>query len=168
MKKFFYSFALAATLSVCCAYQSQAQDESNMYSLHAMFIHNFIKYTEWPSSASIIMIGVVDNNDATSVLTKKFGSNAKTQVKNFKNLDNIDACQIIFIPSSARSQLSKVIERAKGKPVLIVTEDADMIKRGASISFKIVSEKLKFQMNSDAIKGSGLKVASSLTSLAVN
>ncbi len=167
MKKFLYSFALGIILSASFVVQSNAQDD-NMYSLHAMFIHNFIKYTEWPSSVSIITIGVVDNSDATSTLIKKFGSNVKTQVKNFKNIENIDVCQIIFIPSSSRSQLNKIIEKVKGKPVLIVTEDADMIKKGASISFKVVSEKLKFQMNADAIKVSGLKVASSLTSLAVN
>jgi len=167
MKKFLYSFAFSILLSTSFVVQSKAQDE-NMYSLHAMFIHNFIKYTEWPSSVSVVTIGVVDNSEATATLIKKFGSNAKTQVKNFKNVDNIDVCQIIFIPSSSRAHLNKILEKVKGKPVLIVTEDADMIKKGASISFKVVSEKLKFQMNADAIKVSGLKVASSLTALAVN
>jgi hypothetical protein len=146
-----------------------AKAQEDVYSLHAMFIHNFIKYTEWPNGGQQIVVGVINNASATQTLNQKISSSAgKVQVKNLKNADEAGNCQVVFVPSTSRGHLARVLELVKGKNILVITEDQDMIRKGAGISFKVVNDKMKFQINQDAIKSSGLKVSGSLLALAVN
>jgi hypothetical protein len=140
------------------------------YTLHTLYIFNFTKYVEWPSGNKSIKIGVVDNTLAEASLLKmakaKSATGAELSVINTKNEDELGTCQIIFIPSDNASHASKLIERFGSQPILIITEDADIIKKGASVSFKLVAGKLRFQLNEESIKAKGLKVATALTSLA--
>jgi YfiR/HmsC-like len=143
-----------------------ASAQTGDYKVHAMFVYNFIKYTEWPAGASQGIVGVLNSADATAAIGKV--GTGKMQVKNIKITDDLNTCSVIFVPANSNNQLTRLLEKTNGKPVLVVTENADMTKKGACISFKLVQDKLKFQLNQEAIKASGLKISSSLTSLAVN
>lgn len=140
------------------------------YTIHTLYIFNFTKYVEWPSGSKAVKIGVVDNTSAETYLQKmvqaKSGSGAELTVINSRNESELGACQIIFIPDNNSQLASKLIERFKSQPILIITEEADVTQKGACISFKMNSGKLRFQVNEDAIKSKGLKVSSSLISLA--
>jgi hypothetical protein len=70
------------------------------------------------------------------------------------------------VPSNSSELASRLIERFSSQPILIVTEEADMTKKGASVSFKVASDKLRFQLNEETIKAKGLKVATALATLA--
>ena len=158
---------ITAGLLICTSlFSAKAQDD--VHALHAMFIHNFIKYTEWPNQGQMVVVGVLNSTSATQVLAQRIGSsNSKVQVRNLKSADEAGTCQVVYIPTNSRGQLAKVLELAKGRNILVVTEDSDLVKRGAGISFKVVEEKMKFQVNQGVIKSSGLKVSGSLLALAV-
>lgn len=97
----------------------------------------------------------------------KSSSGAEISVINTRNETELGTCQIIFIPANATGQVSKLVERYASQPILIVTEEADLTKKGAGISFKLSSDKkLRFQINEEVIRTKGLKVSGSLTSLA--
>jgi hypothetical protein len=141
------------------------------YALHTLYIFNFVKYVEWPiATTKSIKIGVVGNESAEETLAKmakgRSAGPLEISVINTKNDTELSSCQIIFIPSGSSSAAAKLIESFNGKPILIVTEDADLTKKGASMSFKIVANKLRFQINEEVIKGNGLKISSALLSLA--
>jgi hypothetical protein len=140
------------------------------YTFHTLYIFNFTKYVEWPTGAKSFKIGVVDSESAESFLTKmakvKSKPGAEISVINSKNASELGSCQIIFIPSGSSSMATKLIASLSDRPVLIVTEDADLTKMGASVSFKLVASKLRFQINEDGIKGKGLKVSSALLTMA--
>jgi hypothetical protein len=140
------------------------------YTLHTLYIFNFTRYVEWPAGAKSIKIGVVDNESAEEYLNKmakaKSGGGAEISVINTKNDSELGSCQIIFIPSGSTAVAAKLIESFSARPILIVTEDADLTKKGASVSFKVVANKLRFQINEEVVKNKGLKVSSSLLSLA--
>lgn len=115
-------------------------------------------------------IGVVDNDAAEEYLAKmakaKSTGSAEISIINTKNETELSSCQIIFVPSNNTHLATKLIERFSSQPILIVTEEADLTRKGASISFKLVSGKLHFQINEEAIKSKGTKVSSSLVTLA--
>ena len=140
------------------------------YTLHTLYIFNFTRYVEWPAGAKSVKIGVVDNESAEGYLNKmakaKSTGGAEISVINTKNDTELSSCQIIFIPSGSTALAGKLIESFGDRPILIVTEDADLIKKGASVSFKVVANKLRFQINEEVVKKQGLKVSSSLLSLA--
>jgi len=140
------------------------------YALQTLYIFSFTKYVEWPSGNKAVKIGVVSNDSAEEYLTKmakaKSTATVEISVINTKNETELGTCQIIFIPSNNTHLATRLIDRFGGQPILIITEEADLIKKGASVSFKAVGGKLRFQINEEAAKSRGLKVSSSLIALA--
>lgn len=140
------------------------------YTLQTLYIFNFTKYVEWPSANKAFKIGVVDNANAEEFLTRmaKAKSTGSTEITviNTKNELELSSCQIIFVPANNTQMAVKLIERFGSEPILIITEESDLTRKGASVSFKLVSGKLRFQINEDAIKSKGMKVSSSLLTLA--
>jgi hypothetical protein len=53
------------------------------------------------------------------------------------------------------------------KPTLIVTDKNGLAKKGSCINFKLVGDKLKFEINEEAIVNSKLKVSSQLIAMGV-
>jgi hypothetical protein len=143
---------------------------SKDYSLHTLYIFNFVKYTEWPGANKTIIIGVVNSTEATEALlklvkTKSSAAGITYTIKNTKDEAELKECQIVFIPSNSSHLAPKLITALAAQPILVITEDPDFTKSGASISFKIVSEKIRFQLNEETFKTKGLKVSGTLVSL---
>lgn len=140
------------------------------YTLQTLYIFNFTKYVEWPTGSKSIKIGVVDNTTAEGYLDKmakaKSTGTSEISVINSKNENELGSCQIIFVPFNTTHLAAKLIERFGSQPILIITEEPDLTRKGAGVSFKQVSGKLRFQINEEAIKSKGLKVSSSLLVLA--
>ena len=150
--------------------QAKRPSPPDDYAIYTVYIFNFTKYVIWPSGSKAVKIGVVENVEAESHLQKmaksKSTPGAEITVINSHNESDLASCQIIFVPANSTGLVSKLIEHFKGQPILIVTESPDLIRKGAAISFKVVSGKLRFQVNEDAISARGMKISSYLTSLA--
>ncbi|WP_276371097.1 YfiR family protein [Chryseolinea sp. H1M3-3] len=140
------------------------------YTLQTLYIFNFAKYVEWPTATRSIKIGVVGNTSAEDHLVKvakaKSSAGVEINVINSLNESDLGSCQIIFVPVNNTKLADQLIENFNNRPILIVTEEADFTQKGACVSFKIVSGKLRFQINEEAIKSRGLKVSGALSSLA--
>ncbi len=140
------------------------------YTLHTLYIFSFVKYIEWPGASKSVKIGVVNSAQAEEALQKmaknKSTSTTQLSVVNSKDESVLSECQIIFVPYTSSQLASRLIERFRSQPILIITEESDMTEKGADMSFKITSDKLRFQMNKEILKAKGLKVASSLATLA--
>jgi len=141
------------------------------YSVYSMFIYNFIKYLEWPENNNKIVIAVWNNAAATEELTKM--ANAKSTpareiiVQNVSDEQGLLKSQMIFVPSNSSSAFLKLSDRLKAKPIVVVTEESDLTSKGASMSFKMVSDKVRFQINNELLKSAGVKVSGALEALAV-
>jgi hypothetical protein len=167
------SHTVVFSIVLCVAYfSSQARTTSTApadYTLQTLYIFNFTKYVEWPSGNKTFKIGVVDNASAEEYLAKmaKAKSTGGTEISviNTKNENELGSCQIIFVPSNNTYLAAKLIERFGTQPILIITEEPDLTKKGASVSFKLVSGKLRFQINEEVIKAKGMKVSSALITL---
>ena len=148
-----------------------ANPPADDYTIHALYIYNFTKYIQWPIAAKKIKIGVAGNAAMEEFLAKmakvKSNSDLEINVVNTTNEGELGTCQIVLIPSSTNSgATSKLIESFNSRPVLVITEQENLTKKGASISFKIIDGKLRFQINEEVIKTKGLKMASALSSMA--
>jgi len=54
-----------------------------------------------------------------------------------------------------------------GKPILTITDSFNLGKKGSCINFKVIDEKLKFEINQASMNGAALKVAGQLSSMAI-
>lgn len=141
------------------------------YSVYSMFIYNFVKYMEWPQNNDKIMIAVWNNASAAEELSKmaktKSTPTREIVVQNISEENDLLSFQVIFVPANRSSVLPKLAEKLKSKPIVIVTEEPDLISKGASVSFKTVSDKIRFQLNNEMMRSAGLKVSGALEALAI-
>lgn len=139
----------------------------------ALFMYNFTKYIEWPASARSgdFVIGVLGNSTLTEEL-KTIASKQKvgTQniiIKTFSNADEIDNCQILYLPASKSSQIATVLAKLGGKSTLVIGDKAGLASQGAGINYIMDGDKLKYEINKSSIEKKGLTVSSALLALGV-
>ena len=137
---------------------------------YTLFLYNFMKYVEWPSTDGDFIIGVVGESPVKKEL-QELAKNKKAKgrqivVINIANANDALLCNMVFIPSSKSAELKPLLEKVKGKSVLIVAEREGLAKKGASISFVIDDDDaLKFDINKSALDSHSLKIASMLIKL---
>ena len=147
-----------------------AKSEPEFYKVYALFVLNFVKYTEWSIKPSTLTIGVVGSKELEDEFLKiaktRGSSSQQIVVHNTEDETALAQCQIVFIPANKSRMASKLITGFSNKEILVVTEESDFTKKGAAFSFKIVDSKIRFQVNEKVIIDHGLKVASALLSMA--
>jgi len=146
---------------------------SQDYKYHSVFIYNFTKYIQWPSSyqSGDFVIGVFGNSDVIPHLEKmasvKTVGTQKMVVKKFTDVNEINKCHILFIPDQKSGQFDDISSSLNGKPTLVITEKDGLGKKGSSINFIIVGGRYKFELNEEVIANSKLKVSGELAKLAI-
>lgn len=139
----------------------------------ATFTLNFIRYIGWPeaSTKGDFVIGVLKNKEVADNMReqstgKKFGFQ-DVVIKEFKSVDEINSCQVIFVSSYANfaKNASAIISKA-GKNSLIVTESEGATNSGAIINFVVRDEKLKFEIHKANAAKCGLQISSKLEGMA--
>jgi hypothetical protein len=142
------------------------------YSIKTLFIYNFTKYIEWPSAdkKNVFQIDVIGESDIIKPLEQLAGNkkvNQKPIAIKVIDVESEVSGDIVFIPAAASKYLGSILKRCKGKNVLVITEAPDLAIRGAAINFKMVNNKIRFELNPSAIRNSGLKVSSQLVELSI-
>ena len=157
-------------------FQSLAQPDAKQTVAHlqTIFIYCFTKYIEWPVSSKQgdFVIGILGDEILILNEMKKMaeGRKAGTQdivVKNYKTIDDISECNILFILRKESAQVSSVIDKIKGYSTLLITEKEGMAKKGAAINFVGINIKLNFELNEANAKKYGLLVSTNLSRLAI-
>jgi hypothetical protein len=161
---------LAAALLISgCAF---SQDRP-MHEVHSMMVYNFTKYVQWPDHAAggEFIIGVVGNSDVYNTLNGWYGGKprgTKTYIiKKFNSAADVTECHVLYIDKAKSGEFDNVNGKLKGKGTLIITDKSGLGEQGSAINFKLVDNKLKFELNQKAIEASNLKVSGALSSMAI-
>lgn len=139
--------------------------------LKSVFIYNFANMIEWPqeSKTGDFIIGVIGGSGVKGELekmaaSKKVGSQTIV-VKHFSSAAEVSSCHIVLVSNDKKGELANVL--SKKDNTLIISEEGGAAKKGAGISFVLVSGKIKFELNKKNVVDSGLKVGGSLEKLAI-
>lgn len=152
------------------------------YQVKAAFIYNFAKFVEWPASnfpsaASPMVLAVVGDeamkNDISAISGRLVGTHP-IQVQWFpisradQLLRAVPACQILYILPSESAEAGVMVHLLGTNNILTICDGArDFVRVGAAINFiKTPDEKIRFEINVDAVKRAGLKIQSPLLNLA--
>jgi hypothetical protein len=142
---------------------------SREYEIKAAYLYNFIKYVDWPTYGDTITIGVLGGNPFGTALTPLNGKAVKGRrllVKEVDSLRDAQKCQIIFVSSSEKSRLQEILENLKSARVLTVGETEGFASSGGIINFVDENNKVRFEINADAARRTGLNISSELLKLA--
>jgi hypothetical protein len=162
-------------LSLCCLAGglAMAQTQEQEANLKAAFIYNFTKYVEWDRSGTDnnnFVIGVL----GSSPVVKPLMEIARTKTIKNKNIvlqvysrpEEINGCQILFIPEKNPFSLNAILDRT-GKGMLTISEETGFARMGTAFNFVVINNKLKFEANLNAIYLAGLRASSQLLKLAI-
>ena len=140
----------------------------------AVFTLNFIRYVGWPESSKQgdFVIGVVRSKEVADWLKeqsagKPFGFQ-NIVIKEFKTLEEIDGCQVLFVSSviNMRNNGALLMDKAKLKNSLVVTEAEGATNYGAAINFVVRDGVLKFELHKANAARMGLQFSSRLEGMA--
>jgi len=151
--------------------QSALQRE---YEIKAAYLYNFINYIDWPPDAlppvgGTISIGIVGVNPFGDAITPLNGKQIKGRtiaVLVDPTPKELEQCQIIFICASEKTRLPEILGKLKDTKALTVGDSKGFASQGGIINFFSEHNKVRFEINPDAARRTGLTISSELLKLA--
>jgi hypothetical protein len=138
----------------------------------ALYIYNFVRYVEWPVSSQNgnFVIGVVGESPISDELEKiivgKKVNNQAVILKKISNTDQATFCHVLFISEKYCDKVDGVTNSKNN--TLMICERKGVVSKSSAISFIRQDTKIKFEINKENIKKSGLYVNNQLEFLATN
>ena len=149
--------------------------ESQEYPVKLAFLYNFTKFVEWPPSSygeagSPLTICIVGDDPFSPELEGELQTREvrghPVKIKKLRPDDDLNACQIVFIPLTAEAHATRIVMRLKRSSTLTIGETEGFAMLGGIINLTIEGNKLHFEVNLIAADRAGLKISSKLLSLA--
>lgn len=138
----------------------------------AAFLYNFAKFIEWPAltpEAPITACIVGDDRVAAAlagmVSGRTVGGHA-IAVSRPQDDTTWRTCQLLFIAESGTRRPAADLGGVVALPVLTVSDGKGFSKAGGLIELYVESDRMRFAINVDAVKRSGLRLSSRLLGLA--
>jgi hypothetical protein len=150
-----------------------ANAQRPMHEIHSMLIFNFVKYIEWPAETKSgdFVIAVYGDDDVYDQLSTLYSQRQikgqTTNIVNIADVADINSAHIIYLAANKSRDFDAILEKYDSKPTLIITDKSGLGKKGASINFKEVGGKLKFEINQSTFDNSNLKVSSQLVNMGI-
>jgi hypothetical protein len=186
INKLTFTRSFSVTLWICsifmgviCAIGIRSSDvyaqesKPGEYQVKAAFLYNFIKFVEWPDDRNtrtgIINICVLGENpfdDAFDSIQGETVGNRKFRIKRFRTRQHIDDCQVLFISRSEREDIENILATVKGLNILTVGDIEGFAQKGVILNFYIENNRVRFEINLNSLRRSGLRISSKVMHLA--
>lgn len=140
------------------------------YQVKAAFLYNFARFVDWPAQAhrpgnlTLCIVGTNPFGSAINMVVGKPVGNDRLSVRQ-ANADNVGDCQIIYIAGSDTATLDKVLASVRGRPIITVGDAKGFADGGAVFNFYSEDNKIRFEINIDAARRTGLSISSQLLRL---
>ncbi len=158
--------------------QSLKAQTAKEYALKSAFVLHVANFVDWPQNSKVndktkdFVIGIYGDNPFDNTLKeainakKKEIKGKKITVKVITQLDEIGTADILFISSSEKYNLSKVLKRTENYSILTIGDTKGYAERGVMINIFISGSYLAFNVNTPAYKQANLYISSKLLSRA--
>lgn len=160
--------AFFASAAVLYAEELQLNEQQ----LKAAFVFNIARYVTWPTTpheSQLFTVGVIGqgrNSSSLGSLQGKTIHGRKIVVQSITDLDEVTNCQLVFIETSERKNIYRILSTLKDYPVLAISEIDGFSQYGGIITLRVVSNRMTFEVNLKSARASGLIISSNLLKLA--
>ena len=146
-----------------------------VHQVQAAFLLNFAKFVTWPDEAlerggNSLIIGVLGEDPFGTVLDDTIRDKTimgkKLAIKRFVRIQDAKNSHILFLSSSEESQLPQIMKALEQANVLTVSDMEQFAERGGMVAFTVEDQKVRFNVNAEAVERAGLKMGSQLLKLA--
>jgi hypothetical protein len=164
---------LAAALPVQSARAADVGAASVERGVKAAFLYKFLGYVEFPSqteAGSPYVVGVAGAEDIVAELNRiAVGRNVNGHpvvVRSLREGEAVAGLQLLFIASSESGRTAALLRAAQQANVLTVTEGQNGLQAGSVINFRLVDDRIRFEVSLEAAEKSNLKLSSRLLAVA--
>ncbi len=140
----------------------------------AAFLYKFLGYAEFPQGAfadpaSPVVIGVLGADELAAELARivagRTVNNRPIVVRALRDGEVGAPVHLLFVGGFDSGRVGRMV-RAAGNALLVVTECDGGLQQGSAINFRIVDERVRFDVALDAAERNGIKLSSRLLTVA--
>jgi hypothetical protein len=141
----------------------------------AAFLYKFLMYTEFPATAfpdtsAPVVIGVA----AADAMAHELGrlvmgrtvNRRPIVVRSLRETEAPDGLHMLFVGGRDGSRLARMPKAGQPASMLVVTEAPNGLQYGSVINFRIVAERVRFDVSLDAADENHIKLSSRLLTVA--
>jgi len=169
MKNLTSAWGLLNFISLFFCQPAFADDFGVEYKIKAGYIYNFTKFITWPADDSATFNLCILNDDPFGTvidsIETRFAQNRPIKVFRLDELNTGHPCHILFIGSADISVNNLPFMHGRYR-TLTVGEINEFAAQGGMIGFVNRDDKIKLQINLDALKKAGLKISAKLLEVA--
>jgi len=142
----------------------------------AAYLHKLAPFIEWPAAAfgppdEPITLCVVGADPVSALVDDAGGSVPRSgergvRVRHLSANDSEAGCHILYIGTPGAAAVA-LLDRARGKSILTVTDAAPPGSRRGIVNFVVRDNRVRFEIDTDAAAQSRLAISSKLLNLAV-
>jgi hypothetical protein len=169
--------ALAAIVAAVLAVHSPAAAGSapTEYEVKAAFLYNFSRFVEWPRAArpaegQQFVVAVLGRDPFGPALEDAFAGKTvlgqRPHVRRVATPEEAARAHIVFVSSSEKAQLGRVLAVLGRDGVLTVGDMDGFARSGGIIGFRLEQRRVRFDINPVSAAQAGLRVSSELLKLA--
>jgi YfiR/HmsC-like len=164
--------AVSSLFSLLSIGVALGQGEKPVHEIHAAMIYNFMKYIQWPDDGgSEFVVGVLGEDNVYNTMKNFYEGKPKGakkySIRKLSDISEVGTCQVVYIGKNRSKDFDNVKNAIGSKPILTITDSINLGKKGSCINFKVVDDKLKFEINQASMNSATLKVAGQLSSMAI-
>lgn len=165
-------FLVFATLQLCGS-ASSCYAQSFDHLENAVYVYNFIKYTQWPQKKATIQVGIVGKTPmetSLKYLFSKKNNSAVIYIIKTISWEEAKMMDVVIVAQDASPLLKNIDKDVANLPVLIISEKGNMARNGACISFFIDEDndfKTGYQLSIKNYKKHGLQANEQILNNAV-
>lgn len=161
--------------ALCLASVPASTGAPTEYEVKAVFIYNFARYIQWPPSAvpdarRAFVVGLIGKDPfgptLDHVMRGQSIADRAVVVRRFGSVEDIVNCDILFVASSERKNLRGILDALDRAPVLTVGDMDQFAERGGMINLTTEANRIRFEVNLEAVSRARLKAGSKLLRLA--
>lgn len=167
---------LLVALALLASGSARAQEA--VYSadnVKAAFLYHFSTYVNWPASAvsdDVFTIAVIGSDDVADELEEFLPGHTihgrPMEVRRLRSLANLGDHEVLYIGPAENRRLAEHLKDVASRPMLVVTDVPDGLRSGAMINFRIVDDRVRFEISLRAAQRAGLELSSRLLSAAMS
>jgi hypothetical protein len=144
-------------------------------SVKAAFIYMFLGYTEFPASAfsdpgAPVLIGVVGSDEMAAELGRIVAGrridNRPVVVRALREDEPTGLVHLLFVAGADSARVARALRQVPPGPVLLVTECGNGLQLGSIINFRVVEERVRFDVSLEAADKNNIKLSSRLLTVA--
>jgi hypothetical protein len=139
----------------------------------AAFLYHFGSYVQWPAAApdEPITIAVLDEPAVAAQLAEFLPGRRiegrAVEVVAITTIEEAAGGEILFIGRQHNPRLAQLIAALARQPTLVVTDAADGLENGAMVNFRLVDQRVRFEISVPRAEEAGLTLSSRLLSAAM-